>query len=138
MPSLAQKGAVWTIFFLAVPAVVMYLVDLVRSHHVAGNLGWLACALAFAGLGIRIFQCGVRIDSDKVIVRNLFSTRRIPLTAITGVEPRTGWGANTQHGQGRRVFLIVGDQRFKVDALNSPNAMVRKDNAERLRQFLHP
>jgi hypothetical protein len=137
-PALAQKGAVWCVFFFAVPAIAVSAIGFVRGYDVAGNVGWFLGAIALAGFGIRVLRIGVSIEVNDVVVRNVFSTKRIPLSAITGVEPRTGWGAKAQHGQMRRVFLLAGSERIRVDALGSSNAMVRKENAERLWTFLHP
>ena len=45
MPASAQRGAVWSIFFIAIPAIAVYVVDVVRSHNVLGNLAGPAGAL---------------------------------------------------------------------------------------------
>jgi hypothetical protein len=138
MPGFGRKGAIWTIVLFAVPIAAVSIVAMVMSHDVIGNLGWLVFAGVFAALGVRVLQCGVRIESNDVVVRNINSTKRIALASITGVEPQTEWGANKQHGWERRVFIVAGDQRVRVDALASNSAMARKDNAELLRSFLKP
>jgi len=133
-----RRPVVWATFLLGLPGVVISLYRLAQGDDIPGNLGGLALSLLFVVLGTQILRCGVTVEGDDLIVRNLFSTTRVPRRAVTRVEPLTGASASAQHGRDRRVFLVLDNRRIKIDALNSSDAMTRKNNADRLRQFLNP
>ena len=102
------------------------------------NIGWIVGGLTFMILAVQIMRCGVAVEDEAVVVRNLIGTKRIALTSVTGVEPANLAEATAQHGPKRRVYLVVGSRRVQVDALQAPEADLRVANATRLWQLLYP
>jgi len=81
------------------------------SHYLSAPLIWLLLAAATAAfwlLGTRTWRESATITADQLIVRNVFSDRRIPLADITGVRFRRSAGlivmaAGRPQGGGRHA-----------------------------------
>jgi hypothetical protein len=137
-PVTQRRMFMWAALMLGVPGTVVGAYRLVQGTDLVGNAGLLAIGLVFLVLGIQLLRLGVTVQDGDVVVRNLLSTTRVPMRDITSVEPLTEDEARAQRGQGRRVFLVLAGRRVRVDVLGDSKALVRAENAQRLRQFLWP
>jgi hypothetical protein len=97
---------------LVLPGLLLALT--LATNQVRGG-GWLALELAVAAWGIlawRVLVHSVTLTRDTLVIRNIFTTARVPLTGVTEVGFRRGaLTVTVAHGP-------TVSQRFKVSVAN--------------------
>ena len=138
LPVFQRRPIAYGAYGLGVPGVVVGLYRLTEGVDILSNLGLIALGLVFAVLGTQELRMGVRVDGSDLVVRNLFSTTRIAMGDVTGIEPHSASAARAQRGRKRCVFLVVGDRQIRIRAMSSSSPLVRREDAARLKRFLWP
>ena len=123
-PPLAARMALALCMGVIITLPAGYLALTLWTNQVSHAI-WIALALALAAWGFlagRALAQSVTLTSDTLVVRNIFTTERVPLAAVTDVSFRRGkLRVTSQHGTFAAERFVVGAVNLGMSHRASPD-----------------